>query len=234
MNDERRERVLDAAQQLFLRYGYDKTTVSDIAKQAGISKGAIYLHFASKEAVMDALLIREGERVQADIVRRMSADPDGGSLFSIYRHSLEALVENELMRAFYARRRQVFGDVLRRLEPTLIAREMRGMSVEFVRQYQAAGLIRPELDPEAVAFLFAFMRYGLLTIDEVIPRDQSPPLSVIGPLIAQVLQLGLAPQGGGDNEAGKRLFESLASAALDRLKRQQEPPPAHPDKGEGT
>lgn len=231
MSDERRERVLDAAQRLFLKYGYDKTTVSDIAREAGISKGAVYLAFDGKEAVMDALLMREGGRVQDDMLARMRADPNGGALFAVYRYGLEALSENALMRAFYGRRREVFGDTLRRLAPRIADAESRSMSVEFVRQYQQAGLIRPELDPHAVAFLLMFMRYGLLTIDDVVPRDESPPLAVIGALIAEVLQLGLAPQGGGDAEAGKRLFEALSRAALDRLKTQPAPPNTHSEEG---
>ena len=38
-NKEREQRILDAAAELFVHYGYDKTTVSDIARQAGVSKG---------------------------------------------------------------------------------------------------------------------------------------------------------------------------------------------------
>ncbi|MCU0463766.1 MAG: TetR/AcrR family transcriptional regulator [Anaerolineae bacterium] len=225
MNDERQQRVLDAAQRLFLKYGYDKTTVNDIAAEAGISKGAVYLHFKSKEAVMDALILREGQRVQADIMRRLAADPDGGNLFNIFRYGLIGLAENELMRAFYSRRREVFGDLLKRLAPKIADAEARSMSVEFVRQYQAAGLIRPELDPATVAFLMMVMRYGLLTIDEVVPRDESPPIEAVGALIADLLQRGLAPEGGGDPEAGKALFNTLAQGALERLKQQGRPAP---------
>ena len=58
-NEERRERVLNVAAELIVHYGYDKTTVSDIAREAGISKGAIYLHFDSKEALFEALITRE-------------------------------------------------------------------------------------------------------------------------------------------------------------------------------
>ncbi|MCB0031981.1 MAG: helix-turn-helix transcriptional regulator, partial [Anaerolineales bacterium] len=40
-NPERETRILQAAAQLFAHYGFDKTTVSDIAREAGVSKGAI-------------------------------------------------------------------------------------------------------------------------------------------------------------------------------------------------
>jgi AcrR family transcriptional regulator len=46
-----RDLILDAADRLLARYGYRKMTVDDIAQEAGIGKGTIYLHFASKEEV---------------------------------------------------------------------------------------------------------------------------------------------------------------------------------------
>ena len=44
-----REALLDAMERLLHRYGYQKTTVEDIAAEAGVGKGSVYLHFASKE-----------------------------------------------------------------------------------------------------------------------------------------------------------------------------------------
>src|SRR4051794_30101091 len=44
----RETRLLDAATRLFARFGFDKTSVDDIARAAGVSKGAVYLHWPSK------------------------------------------------------------------------------------------------------------------------------------------------------------------------------------------
>lgn len=46
---ETRELILDAVDSLFGRCGYSRMTIEDVAKEAGIGKGSIYLHFASKE-----------------------------------------------------------------------------------------------------------------------------------------------------------------------------------------
>ncbi len=46
-----REAILDAVGRLLLKYGYRKMTVEDIAREAGIGKGSVYLHFPSKEEV---------------------------------------------------------------------------------------------------------------------------------------------------------------------------------------
>jgi AcrR family transcriptional regulator len=55
------ERILDTAAQLFFQKGYDKTTLQDIIDATGLSKGAIYHHFASKEAILIAVVDRMGE-----------------------------------------------------------------------------------------------------------------------------------------------------------------------------
>lgn len=50
------ERILDAAQRLFLEKGYDNTTIQDIVEElGGLTKGAVYHHFKSKEEIMDAV-----------------------------------------------------------------------------------------------------------------------------------------------------------------------------------
>ena len=43
--------ILDAADRLLARYGYRKMTIDDVAKEVGIGKGTIYLHFKSKEEI---------------------------------------------------------------------------------------------------------------------------------------------------------------------------------------
>ena len=48
---ELRDVILDAMERLLARYGYKKTTMDDLAREAGIGKGTTYLHFPSKEEV---------------------------------------------------------------------------------------------------------------------------------------------------------------------------------------
>lgn len=53
--------ILDTASALFFQKGYDKTTLQDIINATHLSKGAIYHHFASKEAILIAVADRMGE-----------------------------------------------------------------------------------------------------------------------------------------------------------------------------
>jgi AcrR family transcriptional regulator len=62
-----REGNLDAIEQLLARYGYKKTTMNDLAREAGIGKGTIYLYFPSKEEVALSSIDRVAKRVQRQI-----------------------------------------------------------------------------------------------------------------------------------------------------------------------
>ena len=61
----RRAVILDAALRVFGQYGYRRTSMDDIAREAQIGKGTIYLSFASKEEVFQALAQRLAQRMLA-------------------------------------------------------------------------------------------------------------------------------------------------------------------------
>lgn len=67
--EEVRDAILDATERLLGRYGYRKMTVEDIAREVGVGKGSIYLHFKSKEEVVlshvDRIVERMKERLWA-------------------------------------------------------------------------------------------------------------------------------------------------------------------------
>ena len=60
-----REAILDAADRLLARFGYRKMTVDDLAADAGIGKGSVYLHFTSKEDVVISHVDRIVDRLCA-------------------------------------------------------------------------------------------------------------------------------------------------------------------------
>ena len=66
-NPERRQELMVAAQQLFYTKGYENTSVNDIIKAVGVSKGAFYHHFDSKTAVLEAIVTQIAEQVVANM-----------------------------------------------------------------------------------------------------------------------------------------------------------------------
>ena len=62
--EETRERIVDAALQLFREKGFDETTMRDIAAAAGVATGAAYYYFRSKEELVMAFYMRTAEEAR--------------------------------------------------------------------------------------------------------------------------------------------------------------------------
>lgn len=58
---ETRERIIDAAVEVFLEKGYSKSTLEDIVAHAGLTRGAFYWNFESKQDILDEVLVRYEE-----------------------------------------------------------------------------------------------------------------------------------------------------------------------------
>lgn len=72
----KRRQILDGARRVFLAMGFDAASMNEVARAAGVSKGTLYVYFASKEALFAALL-RDEKREQAEQVCRFDDDgPD--------------------------------------------------------------------------------------------------------------------------------------------------------------
>jgi AcrR family transcriptional regulator len=204
---QRAEHILKTASQLIAHYGFDKTTMEDIAREAGVSKGALYLIWPSKDSLFEALLGYQMRRLLDDLQARIAADPEGGSISNLYRHTVIALCNNPLMRALYARDSRILGDFVRRQDVERYTRRMLP-GVEGVRSLQAAGLLRGDLRPQVITYLFSMIALGLINIGPIFPASETPALEEVGEALAAVLQTGLeAP--GGNNEAGKQVFGQM-------------------------
>ena len=112
---ETRNRILDTAVEVFSRQGVARTSLNDIAKEAGVTRGAIYWHFDNKVAMFDAmierlvcpLLINDGQRdtlMQADplafiqravdeFIGQMLQDANFSRVFEIFWHKCEYVGE---------------------------------------------------------------------------------------------------------------------------------------------
>ena len=67
LREDIRDLILDAADRLLARYGYRKMTIDDVAREVGIGKGTIYLHFKSKEDVALSRIDRVIERLKTEL-----------------------------------------------------------------------------------------------------------------------------------------------------------------------
>lgn len=78
MTDQKTDQILNAALPVFVRFGFRKTSMSDIARAAGISRAALYLSFSSKEELFRAGSRRAHERTLAEVERVLRSE--GGAI----------------------------------------------------------------------------------------------------------------------------------------------------------
>ena len=112
-----REAILDATDRLLARYGYKKMTIDDLAREVGIGKGSIYLHFASKEEIalthIDRIIDRLRKRLS--IIAKDSVACD--------KRIRRMLVERVIFRFDSVQHyTQNLNDMLARLRPQLLER----------------------------------------------------------------------------------------------------------------
>ncbi|HOT80760.1 MAG TPA: TetR/AcrR family transcriptional regulator [Microthrixaceae bacterium] len=71
-----RERLVRAAIEVFLEKGYGGTRVQDIARRAGFTSGALYVHFPSRTALLGEAIIREGQTIMTGLADQIDAAAD--------------------------------------------------------------------------------------------------------------------------------------------------------------
>ncbi len=73
MSEFRRTKIVDAARSVFARKGFVRGIMDEIAKEAGIAKGTVYLYFRSKREIYKAVLDRDMESLKTDTMERIEA-----------------------------------------------------------------------------------------------------------------------------------------------------------------
>ena len=108
---ETRERILDVAQELFTRQGYDKTSLRDIAEQLQITKAALYYYFERKEDILLELHLRL-HAMGTTLLDELEAAPDGPARVALWPRLADELidfmVENRELVLLHSRNRSAF------------------------------------------------------------------------------------------------------------------------------
>lgn len=122
---EMQETILDAVDRLLARFGYQKMTMDDIAREAGISKRTIYLHFAGKEEVALSSIDRVVERLLTEL--RALAHTGGPPEKRIHAMLCRrVLFRFDSVQDYY----QSFDDLFAALRPAYMARRRRYFAAE--------------------------------------------------------------------------------------------------------
>ena len=191
----RPDEVLDAALKLFEEKGFAATRVEEIAARAGISKGAVYLYFRSKEHILEGLVRRAVTPVADSALASLSAqqgDP---------RAILATVIRMLGMR---------FSDPQVTAIPKILLREMAGFP-------QLAQMYRAEIIDRVLPVAEALIARGIAEGHLRLVDPELAVRSIIGPIIAHLLLSELFGIRPGDGLAMDRLVENHLNILFDGL-----------------
>lgn len=169
-----RERLLDTAEAVFLARGLSRSSLQDIAAAAGLTRGAIYWHFADKLALFDAMMARIDLPMEQALAAAEAGAQDGRPADPLAALRTLALVPFTLMRE-EPRVRRVFTILMHRAEfvgdlAPLAGRQheaLRAFLVRLERLFEAArraGALAPGTDPRLAAIALLALTDGLLRL----------------------------------------------------------------------
>jgi len=186
--------ILDAVDVLLARFGYAKMTMEDVARQVGIGKGTIYLHFPSKEE----LVLSHIDRIADTVVRKL--EEQAGTVDPVDRRLRRMLVLRVLVRfdsvGHYT---QNLGDLLSAVRSPLLVRRQAyfekeaAVFEEVLREGARSGTLECP-DPRTAALVLIQSTNSLLPFN-LTPRELGRREEVEGQAgrIADLLVKGLLP-----------------------------------------
>jgi AcrR family transcriptional regulator len=204
----RRDQILAAAMTCFARQGYHATSMDDVVRQSGLSVGAIYTYFPSKEDLFLALSDHRAEQTLAylnELFRRP------GPMADKYREAVDyffRMLSDELVPMA-----RVTVEFLAEAAKSERIKERQQRRCESIRQFlhwllseaQRTGDVRPDVDVKAAAELMMALNEGILLLSVAGLRNVD--LEALKPAYVSLLDRGLS-------NPGNSMFVPLPTEAL--------------------
>ena len=193
-----RTRILEVARTLLLAYGFNALTMDDLARELGMSKKTLYVHFPSKNALAEAILDGIGKSIRAQLEAVLSHPK------LTFAQKLCGVID-------------VVGSVLGKVSPATFRDLQRNaphlyQKIEAIRQKNipfvigslirtgiAEGMVRPEIDPAFAAEFWLQAIRGLIQPD-ILDRTQLTPRQTLEKGIQLFFNGLLTPAGRKDYE----------------------------------
>ncbi|MFI7125185.1 TetR/AcrR family transcriptional regulator [Nonomuraea sp. NPDC050153] len=201
---ERAHRILDAAAELVLRWGYGKTTIDDVAKRAEVAKGTIYLHWKTRDELFAALLRRERVLMLAEV--RQGAPATLGQLYGGYAR---ALLRRPLLQALMRGESDLLGKFARQKQQAGQSAAMGPPLDAYLAELVKRGAVRAE--PGDHAMVANAILYGFLFVPDGMPKEAEADR--IAFLVTDTIDRALSP----GRPLSRDDADAVARATLDLL-----------------
>jgi AcrR family transcriptional regulator len=152
--DARRRQILDAARRAFARHGYEGATVRVLEEETGLSRGAIFHHYADKEALFIALAAQDAARMAETVAEH--------GLVQAMRDLVESPDRGWLGTQLEVSRRQRTDPAFRAAWAERTA-EIREATRNRLNRQRDAGILRSDIDIEVLASYLELVLEGLMT-----------------------------------------------------------------------
>lgn len=211
---DRRERILTEAQKLIVDKGWPATTVTDIAAHAGIGKGAVYLEFPDKAAILAAVLNRAMRQLTAQVHRRVLDAQHLVDLPTVYRFGVEALLGNPLMCALYLGDQTVLGEHVHNVADDRYLQRL-GWLGDYIARLQDIGVIDAAISTETIVRVLSVFTVGMVhapgALGATTPEELSDAVGLFADLVGRGLATGLPVDPEAARAAQVTLLERLGT-----------------------
>ena len=185
--------ALAAAAALLVRWGYRKTTIDDVAREAGVGKGTIYLHWKDKNELFRAAIWRASKQTSDDAIQRILADPEGGLFHRVWTHGMLAVLSNPLMAALMKGQPDIFQGLIDALDPKILS-QLVGNAEEHITRLQQAGLIRADLPVPVITFLVGALKIGIIHTSDFVDQEHLPSMEQLTEALSDLMRRWLEPE----------------------------------------
>ena len=158
--EERRARLLDAAEHCFARNGFHRTTMQDICREAKVSAGAVYVYFPSKEALIEGFSARERSQVLGAFERVSEAQDFTQALANLMQECIVDKPRHKCTLWLEITAEASRNPALSRMQQECDA-QIREAIVAMLQRAQAAGRIAPVLPIGEVATAMEIVAEGM-------------------------------------------------------------------------
>jgi AcrR family transcriptional regulator len=154
----RRDEILDAAERMLRTRGYDAMSIQALQDELGVSRGAIYHYFGSKESILDAVIVRTTEAGMA-VLRPIVDDPTLGAVAKLQALFTTGAAwkgeRSDLLLAVIRSWIAPSNDLVRYRTERAAFDEYTTMMARIIRQGTAEGVMNPTYPDHAAAILTA-------------------------------------------------------------------------------
>lgn len=190
---ERVEQILDTAADLLLRWGYKRVTVDDVAERAEIGKGTIYLHWKTKDALFQTLLLREAITTWRGLLQRMRDDASEVRLSRVMHTMMLVTMQRPLARALFIGDVEMLGKLAGRGVDRALRSQQMVTAEEFVVMLRTHGLLRTDMDLAAQMYALQATITGFLLIEPLLAGDGTLVIEQKATVVAQTIESAFEP-----------------------------------------